>query len=267
MKLRMFQVDAFADRVFAGNPAAVCPLHEWLPEDRMQAMARENNLSETAFLVERPDAVYGLRWFTPTTEVDLCGHATLASAYVLWNCLGVERDPLRFDTRSGRLEVGRRDAMIALRFPEAAIEACPNPPEALATGLGAPPVEVHMAGTGERKSTYLAVFGAEDDIRRLDPDFRVLTGLGDAAVIATAPGGDADFVSRYFAPAFGIDEDPVTGSAHCALTPYWSERLGKTRLHARQVSARGGELFCERRDGGVVIAGRAVLYMEATVTV
>jgi PhzF family phenazine biosynthesis protein len=266
MKLQMFQVDAFTDEVLSGNPAAICPLTEWLPDDQMQAVALENNLSETAFIVKQFDGTYRLRWFTPTTEVDLCGHATLASAYVIWHCLEDPTTELQFDTRSGRLQAGHQDGMIALHFPESTLEPCPDPPATLAEGLGRAPIEVWTVGTDKQRGSYLAVYNSEDQVRGLNPDFRTLGQLGSMAVNPTAPGGDVDFVSRYFAPTFGIDEDPVTGSAHCALTPFWSERLGKDKLRARQVSARGGELRCERRPDCIVIAGKAALYMEATIT-
>lgn len=263
MKLQLFQVDAFTRRPLAGNPAAVCPLAEWLPDDRMQSLARENNLSETAFIIGGTDGSYGLRWFTPTTEVDLCGHATLASAYVIWNCLADRTPVLDFDTRSGHLTADRRDGRIALHFPETPVEGCPAPPGGLAEALGLAPAEVFVT---RQRNTLLPVYECEDDVRNLTPDFRSIAALGRICVNPTAPGTEVDFVSRYFAPSFGIDEDPVTGSAHCALTPFWADRLGKERLHARQVSPRGGELFCERSADGVVIAGHAALYMEGTIT-
>jgi PhzF family phenazine biosynthesis protein len=258
----MYQVDAFSRRILAGNPAAVCPLPEWLPDGTMQALALENNLSETAFLVPQHAGRYHLRWFTPTTEVDLCGHATLASAFVIWNCLGDRSEPLRFDTRSGPLTVARQNERVAMYFPAARVEACSDAPPELAAGLGSAPLEVFtVTGTG----TYLPVFDSEDAVRGLDPDFRLLKRLGKRSVNPTSPGIECDFVSRYFAPSFGIDEDPVTGSAHCALVPFWADRLGKSRLHARQVSTRGGDLYCERLSDTVVIAGDAALYMEATI--
>ncbi len=267
MKVPIFQVDAFTQEVLSGNPAAVCPLNEWLPDDRMQSIALENNLSETAFFVKKEEGVYDLRWFTPTTEVELCGHATLASSYVIWDCLDDRSTTIEFDTRSGRLKAGRQDGMIALLFPEAIVDACPEPPGELTDGLGATPVEVFAVGPENRRYSYLAIYESSDSVCNLAPNLEILKRLGEICIIATAPGGGVDFVSRFFAPRFGIDEDPVTGSAHCALVPFWAERLGKKRLHARQVSARGGELFCERRPDGIVIAGHAVLYMEGVLTV
>ena len=267
MKLQMFQIDNFTQTLFSGNPAAVCPLKEWLPDAQMQALALENNLSETAFFVKNSEGRYKLRWFTPTVEVELCGHATLASAFAIWNCLGDTSPTLGFDTRSGLLEVTEDDGMIVLHFPAVGSKECRQPPGALAEGLGRAPVEVLTAGPEPQPSSYLALYETEQEIRDLAPDFRILMNLGKVCVNATAPGTDADFVSRFFAPSFGIDEDPVTGSAHCALTPYWAQRLGKNKLHARQVSARGGELFCEKLADGVLIGGYAVLYMEGMVNV
>jgi len=267
MKLQMFQVDAFTQTLLSGNPAAVCPLEEWLPDAQMQALALENNLSETAFFVKNSEGQYKLRWFTPTVEVDLCGHATVASAFTIWNCLGDTSTALSFDTRSGLLEATEDDGMIVLRFPAIGSKECQQPPVALAEGLGLAPVDVRTSGSEGQLSSYLAIYDTEQDIRDLDPDFRILMSLGKVCVNATAPGIDADFVSRFFAPSFGIDEDPVTGSAHCALTPYWAQRLGKSKLHAKQVSARGGELFCEKLADGVLIGGYAVLYMEGTANI
>jgi PhzF family phenazine biosynthesis protein len=265
MKLQMFQVDNFTQEVLSGNPAAVCPLEEWLTDTQMQALALENNLSETAFFVKTSEGRYNLRWFTPTVEVDLCGHATLASAFTLWNCLGDKSTTLGFETRSGLLEVTQDDGMIVLHFPAVGSKHCPQPPEALSEGLGLAPVDVLASGPEGQIWSYLAVYDFEQQVRELNPDFRTLMSLGTVNVNATAPGTDADFVSRFFAPSFGIDEDPVTGSAHCALTPFWANRLGKDKLHAKQVSARGGELFCEKLPDGVLIAGHARLYMEGIV--
>ena len=260
MQLPLYQVDAFAGRVFRGNPAAVCPLDAWLPDDVMQSIALENQLSETAFFVRGDDA-FRLRWFTPTDEVDLCGHATLASAFVLFEELGYDEDTLRFDTQSGRLTVARDGARLVLDFPvrrAARVEAAPE----LVRALGAPqPVEVHEG------PYWLAVYEDEAAVRALAPDFAALASF--EPVIATAAGDDdgVDFVSRFFAPNCGVDEDPVTGSAHCTSTPYWAERLGKQTLVARQVSARGGELHCALRGDRVAIAGEAVLYLRGTITI
>ena len=244
MKLPLYQIDAFTGRLFAGNPAAVCPLEEWLDASTMQAIAAENNLAETAFFVRRGDA-YHLRWFTPEVEVDLCGHATLASAFVVFEYLDPAAETVRFETLSGDLTVRRQDGRLVMDFPSRPPQPCPADP-ALTAAL---------------------VYESEDDVRSLAPDMKALAAVGHFAVCVTAPGRQSDFVSRFFAPASGVPEDPVTGSAHCALTPYWSRRLNKKDLHAQQVSARGGELFCH--DGGerVQIAGQAVKYLEGFIAV
>lgn len=255
MKIPLYQIDAFTGTVFRGNPAAVCPLDDWLDAETMQRIAAENNLPETAFFV--PGDPYELRWFTPTVEVDLCGHATLASAFVIFEHLDPARREIAFATRSGVLTVARQGDRLILDFP--ALPAAPvDPPPDLVGGLCVLPREWRAA------SNYLAVFDAERDVRELVPDMELLAEL-DRGVIVTAPGDDADFVSRFFAPAFGVPEDPVTGSAHCTLAPYWAERLGKDELHALQVSARGGELWCAPRGDRVLIAGRAVRYLEGTI--
>jgi len=253
MKIPFYQVDAFTDRLFSGNPAAVCLLETW-PEDRvLQNIAAENNLSETAFLVGRR-ADYDLRWFTPTLEIDLCGHATLASAFVIFNFLSPELAAVRFQTASGRLRVERSGELLGMDFPARKAEKR-APVAGLAQALGVHPVELYGA------RDIMAVFETEKQIREMSPDFAALEKIKEAfAIIATAPGKKADFVSRFFAPNAGIPEDPVTGSAHCTLIPYWAARLGKEKLHALQVSARGGELFCEDRGERVSMAGRAVLF-------
>ena len=262
MRLPLYQIDAFADRLFAGNPAAVVPLEEWLPETVMQAIAAENNLAETAFF-RREGADYALRWFTPTVEVELCGHATLASAHVIFRFLEPGREAVRFRTlKAGMLGVTRHGEALALDFPSYPPEPCALPPE-LPAALGANPVELHRHG-----QRYLAVFAAAEDVAALAPDFARLRRQGHGDLIATAPGSDGvDFVSRFFAPAHGIDEDPVTGSAHCVLAPYWGKRLGKERLEARQISRRGGALTCTLSGERVAISGRCVLYLEGWITV
>jgi PhzF family phenazine biosynthesis protein len=254
MKLRMYQVDAFASRVFSGNPAAICPLEDWLDDATLQSIAQENNLSETAFFVPVEDD-YHIRWFTPVAEVDLCGHATLASGFTVLDHLDPSRDKVIFNSRSGPLSVLRQDSLLTLDFPSRPPQTCDAPRELL-DGLGREPLEVLCS------EDYLVVFPSEDDIQELDPDMGMLKQLGLRGVIVTSQGQEADFVSRFFAPSYGIDEDPVTGSAHCTLTPYWSERLGKSKLHAFQLSRRGGELFCEDAGDRIHISGRAVLYME-----
>ena len=263
MRLPLFQIDAFAERVFQGNPAAVCPLDAWLPEALMQAIAAENNLSETAFCVPEGEG-YGLRWFTPLKEIDLCGHATLATAHVLFEHLGFAGAEIVFSTRSGALRVTRAGDRLAMDFPAKAVEPCAAP-AALIEGLGRMPLEVY----GGRD--YLAVFADAAEVRALTPDPRRLAELDRHGVIVTAPGGaedgDVDFVSRFFVPKFGVDEDPVTGSAHCSLTPFWAARLGKATLEARQVSRRGGRLQCTLAGERVILRGRAVTYMAATIEV
>jgi predicted PhzF superfamily epimerase YddE/YHI9 len=259
VRIPLYQVDAFASNLFTGNPAAVCPLERWLDEPLMQAIAAENNLSETAFFTPR-DGDFELRWFTPAREVDLCGHATLASAFVVFQHLDRARGDVRFHTRSGPLEVRRAGELLAMDFPSRAPVASPTPPE-LVAGLGRTPQETL------RSRDYLAVLGSESEVRALEPRMERLMELDTFGVIATAPGDRVDFVSRFFAPRVGVPEDPVTGSAHCTLVPFWSQRLGRTRLQAHQVSPRGGELDCEDRGDRVTLAGRAVLYLEGTIQV
>ncbi len=257
MSLLLFQVDAFTDRSFAGNPAAIVPLDAPITDAAMQAIAAENNLSETAFLLPQGDR-FNLRWFTPAREVDLCGHATLATAWVMFERLACQKSEIVFDTKSGALTVSRDGDWLWMDFP--ADPAVPVPcPDALREGLGRPPMEVHAA------ADYLAVFESEEAVRALAPDFRALVRLDRRGVIATAPGRKVDFVSRFFAPNYGIDEDPATGSAHCTLAPFWSERLAKKEMLAHQVSARGGVIRCEPRGSRVRLGGQAALYMEGTV--
>ncbi|MDX1396208.1 MAG: PhzF family phenazine biosynthesis protein [Gemmatimonadota bacterium] len=293
MTIPIYQLDSFADRMFSGNPAAVCPLTEWLEDETLQSIALENNLSETAFFLKNGSGSgggagsgggpasggsgsspggavpvvnghpgYHLRWFTPGAEVDLCGHATLASAWVILNRLEPELPFVRFSTRSGDLVVVRQGDDLVMDFP-AAPPVEKEAPRALVEGLGDEPVEVLAA-----RRDYLVVYENEEDVRKLRPDFARLRGLDRLGVIVTAPGTATDFVSRFFAPSVGVPEDPVTGSAHCTLTPYWAERLGagENWLTARQVSARGGNLGVRHRGERVDIAGSAVLYMEGTLS-
>ena len=259
MRIPVYQIDAFTDRLFAGNPAAVCPLEDWLEDGVMQAIAAENNLSETAFFVRRGDR-YHLRWFTPTVEVDLCGHATLASAYVILNPLGAAADAVVFDTRSGELVVRRNGDLLSMDFPARPPVEC-QAPATLEEALGRRPVATLMS------RDLMAVFESEAEVRALRPDMNLVAQLEAFAVIVTAPGEGSDFVSRFFAPRGGVPEDPVTGSAHCTLVPYWSKRLGKTSLYARQVSPRGGELWCLDRGDRVVIQGRAVRFMQGEIVI
>jgi PhzF family phenazine biosynthesis protein len=261
MDLRLYQIDAFTDRLFGGNPAAVCPLTEWLPDGTMQAIAAENNLSETAFYVPQGED-FGLRWFTPKTEVDLCGHATLATAHLILNRLEPGRDSAAFHTRkAGVLTVRRQGDLLAMDFP--ARPAAPvSPPPGLAAALGATPRKVLAA------RDHLAVFDTAAEVAALDPDMGALGKLACWAVIASAPGADGvDFVSRFFAPAQGVPEDPVTGSSHCTLVPYWAARLGKTRLEACQLSKRGGALTCTLAGDRVILASRAVFYLDGRISV
>lgn len=259
MKLDIFQVDAFTSNIFGGNPAAVVPLTEWLPDETMQSIALENNLSETAFFVEKGDH-YELRWFTPSFEIDLCGHATLASSYVIFEVLGSNRNILRFQTQSGELTVERVDERLVLNFPSRPAAPC-EVPDGLVAAIGREPKEIL------KSRDYMLVYESETDVRAIDPNFAEILKIPTHAVIVTAPGDDSDFVSRFFAPEVGVFEDPVTGSAHCTLIPYWVERLGKTELFARQVSARGGELFCELAGDRVKIGGNAVTYMTGEIEV
>jgi len=258
-RIPIYQVDAFASGVFSGNPAAVCPLDGWLEDRTLQAIASENNLSETAFFV-RDGAEYDLRWFTPAHEIDLCGHATLASAFVIFEFLERGAKAVAFRSKSGPLAVQKEDGLLTLDFPARPPTRCETP-AALSEGLGVEPREAW------RSRDYMAVLGSEDEVRRLAPRMEALERLDALGVIATAPGTGADFVSRFFAPRAGVPEDPVTGSAHCTLIPYWAARLGKTRLKALQVSRRGGELTCELRGDRVAIAGRAALYLEGVIQV
>jgi PhzF family phenazine biosynthesis protein len=262
MKIPIFQIDAFTDKVFRGNPACVCPLQRWPRDVLMQSIAAENNVPETAFFLGA-NGKYKLRWFTPVAEVDLCGHATLAAAWVVFNVMEKKREHVTFSSQSGPLHVSRAQKdLLALDFPSRPPERC-DPPEGLVEGLGLAPKEVW------KSRDYMAVYESEEQVRALKPDFGRLRNLaGDSlGVIVTAPGEKADFVSRFFAPKVGIPEDPVTGSSHSTLIPYWAERLGKDRLHALQVSRRGGELYCMPRGERVAIAGRAVLYLKGAIDV
>jgi len=258
-QIPMYQVDAFSGRVFSGNPAAICPLESWLPDDKMQAIAAENNLAETAFFVPNGGS-YHLRWFTPVTEVDLCGHATLASAFVVMNELTPSADAVLFETKSGTLEVTRDGDLYSMDFPSRPPEECVASPGLIAA-LGGTPEKVLAS------SDYLVVYGSEEEVRALCPRMEALMDIDRFAVIVSAPGRQVDFVSRFFAPAKGVPEDPVTGRAHCTLTPYWSKRLGKKKLHACQVSPRSGELWLEDRGERVTISGRAALFFKGTIYV
>ena len=260
MKLDIYQVDAFTNKPFGGNPAAIVPLEEWLDDDLMQKIAMENNLSETAFFVKN-DAVYDIRWFTPTFEIDLCGHATLAGAFVIFEILKLETTTVRFHShKSGALDVEKKGDLLILDFPSRPVSPV-EAPKGLIEAIGKEPKEVYKA------RDYFLVYESEQEILDITPNFSKLLEIDAHGFIVTAKGDTADFVSRFFAPEVGVFEDPVTGSAHCNLIPFWAERLGKTELFAKQVSARGGELFCELKGERVKIGGNAVLYLKGEIFV
>ncbi|HEY5746873.1 MAG TPA: PhzF family phenazine biosynthesis protein [Chryseolinea sp.] len=261
MNLKLYQIDAFTDKVFGGNPAAVCPLQQWLPDGLMQKIAMENNLAETAFIVQEKDR-YAIRWFTPTLEVDLCGHATLASAYVLFHYEGHTGDEILFHSpRSGPLKAIRKGALITLDFPVDVYEPVTLTPQ-LTEGLSILPREAFKG-----KTDFMLVFDSEEQVRNVRPDFQKIATLPGRGVIVTAKGDTVDFVSRFFAPQAGVNEDPVTGSAHTTLTPYWAGKLGKTTLTARQLSARQGDLQCRLAGHRVEIGGFAKPYLIGQIDV
>lgn len=260
--LTIYQVDAFTSELFKGNPAAVVPLTEWLDDSVLQNIAAENNLAETAFFAMTEEGELLLRWFTPTCEVELCGHATLATAHVLFEEMGFADDQITFQTKfKGPLTVVKEASGYSMTFPNLKPEAVSEIPAALTEGLK---IDVSEALVSD---DYLVVLPSEDDVLALNPDFSVLAQLDRRGAIVTAPGKDVDFVSRYFAPAFGINEDPVTGSAHCVSAPFWAEKLGKSELTARQVSAREGNLVCIVSEESVTLKGEAVLYMKGSILV
>ncbi len=259
MKIPIYQIDAFTDKQFSGNPAAVCPLKSWPESELLQAIAAENNLSETAFFVEKQEH-FELRWFTPVIEVNLCGHATLASSYVIFNELDTKKRQIQFKTKSGILPVKKETEFLVMNFPTFTAEACPVT-ESLVSGLGKKPLEAYRSASMD----YLVVFESEKDIRNLQPDFEILKSLDLPGMIVTAKGTNVDFVSRVFAPKEGINEDPVTGAAHSTLAPFWAQRLGKNTLHAYQLSKRGGNLYCEIEGDRVLIRGQAVKYMDGMI--
>ncbi|HEX8531788.1 MAG TPA: PhzF family phenazine biosynthesis protein [Cytophagales bacterium] len=261
MEIPIYQVDAFTGRPFGGNPAAVCPLQSWPDDALMQAIAAENNLAETAFFVRNGNG-YHLRWFTPEIEIDLCGHATLATAHVLFHHLGHAGDTISFSSMSGPLSVRKKDGRIELDFP-ARDPAPATLPPVIAEGIGAQPLEVLKA------RDYVLLLRDEAEVRALTPDRQRLDriNIDPGGIIVTAPGRHADFVSRFFTPQAAIFEDPVTGSAHCSLVPYWARKLGKTTLVAQQVSRRAGTLWCELAGDRVRMAGEAVTYLEGKIRV
>jgi PhzF family phenazine biosynthesis protein len=258
MKINIYQVDAFTDELFKGNPAAVCPLKKWLPDRNMQLIACENNLSETAFFVPEGDG-FRIRWFTPATEVDLCGHATLASAHVIFNHLSYKSGKIQFNSKSGPLFISKSGDLITLNFPAADLHKV-NPPPELVRAIGKEPVETYKA------TDYLFLLDSQADITEVSPDFNLLRRYETRGVIITARGDTVDFVSRFFAPGAGIDEDPVTGSSHTMLTPFWAKRLGKTEMIAEQLSRRGGTLYCRMLVDRVEISGKAITYLTGTIS-
>jgi len=261
MKLRIYQVDAFASEVFKGNPAAVCILDDWIDVELMQGIANENNLSETAFAVP-VEARYEIRWFTPKMEVDLCGHATLATAHVLFEHMGYSSDLIEFNSlHSGRLSVEKSGGFLTLDFPADTLEEMIIP-EVIVTALRKAPLKAYKG-----KSDFMFIHASQSEIENITPDFGLLTQLGGRGVIITAMGNEVDFVSRFFAPQTGINEDPVTGSAHTTLTPYWARVLGKKKLTAKQLSARGGDLVCENLGERVKISGKAITYLEGEIQI
>jgi PhzF family phenazine biosynthesis protein len=260
MKIRLYQVDAFTDKLFGGNPAGVCPLEDWLPEEVMQNIAFENNLAETAFFIIN-GADFELRWFTPVSEVDLCGHATLATAHVLFNHLDYNRDKIIFHSKSGELTVRKDNGKLILNFPVDIVKKIDSPDD-LIKAIGKKPLE-----TFKGKTDYMLVYSSQKEIEEINPDFELIKKSKARGVIVTAKGNDVDFVSRFFAPEVGINEDPVTGSAHTTLTPYWAAVLGKKELTAMQLSRRKGNLNCKLINGRVEIAGYAVTYLDGSIKI
>jgi PhzF family phenazine biosynthesis protein len=266
LDLSIFQVDAFAAKVFEGNPAAICPLEQWLPDEAMQAIASENNLSETAFFVPE-DGNYALRWFTPHCEVDLCGHATLASGFVLLDILAPQSSAVRFKTRSGILTVCRDGDLISMDFPALPPWQCSKPPDDLARGLSQGDRSAGISTVFQTKNNYFVIYEDEKQVQNIAPNFEILRNLHPFGVCITASGEHSDFVSRYFAPSYGIPEDPVTGSTHSSLVPYWSGRLNQDKFHSRQLSKRTGDLWCEARGQRVILKGHAVLYLTGSISI
>ncbi len=258
MKLTLYQVDAFAEKLFSGNPAAVIPLEEWIGDELMQNLGMENNLAETAFFVPKGND-FEIRWFTPGSEINLCGHATLASGFVLFHYLGYTRPSIVFHSKSGALRVSRDGDIINLDFPSWKPEKVTEYPAELLSSLGNP----EISGVYKHRD-YIVELINEDAVKKLSPDFTQMKKTGEK-VIVTAPGKEVDFVSRFFAPSIGIDEDPVTGSSHSQLIPFWSYKLGKNKMLARQLSKRGGEIHCEQKGDRVIMGGKAVFYMKGSI--
>jgi predicted PhzF superfamily epimerase YddE/YHI9 len=262
MTLKLFQIDAFTDKVFGGNPAAVCPLNNWLSDTVLLNVAKENNLAETAYFIHKSDNVFHLRWFTPEIEIDLCGHATLASAYVILNCLDYNFETVVFETISGELIVSKIGEFLVMDVPSRpSIKA--ELPQIIIDSLSKQPSEVYKA------RDYVLVYNSEYDIQNLKVSASILKqiNLGPGGIIVTAKGDNSDFVSRFFTPGASVFEDPVTGSAHCTLVPFWASRLDKNELHAFQISERKGELICKLLDDRVLIKGKAVKYLEGSIEI
>ena len=260
MKIKIYQADAFTKNLFGGNPAAICPLMEWLPDAVLQNIAAENNLAETAFYTKSSNGFH-IRWFTPVTEVDLCGHATLAAAHVIFTEQDFSGNEITFDSRSGKLTVRKENNLLILNFPADKMEKVSLSLRLIAA-LGSTPIEAYKG-----REDFMLVYGTQEQIERMRPDFRKLAEVEARGIIITAKGNDCDFVSRFFAPQFGIDEDPVTGSAHTSLTPYWSAKLGKTELTAMQLSKRKGHLRCKHLGERVEIAGKSILYLKGEIEI
>jgi PhzF family phenazine biosynthesis protein len=263
MKLTLYQVDAFTDKLFAGNPAAVIPLKKWIPDELMQKLAMENNLAETAFIIpsKNKKANFDIRWFTPALEINLCGHATLASAYVVFEILKSKKKKVLFDSKSGLLTVTKKKELLEMDFPSWPPERITEYPDALLASLGNP----EIAGVYKNRE-YMVELINEEAVKRCNPDFSVMRKV-DRMIIITAPGKEVDFVSRFFAPNSGIDEDPVTGSAHSQLIPFWSNKLGKKKMIAKQLSQRGGTVYCEQKGERVIMGGQAVFYMKGEIEI
>jgi len=260
MKLTIYQIDAFADKLFAGNPAAVIPLEKWIDDSLMQQLAMENNLAETAFFVPKGND-FEIRWFTPALEINLCGHATLASAFVLFNFLEYKKDSLTFHSKNGPLVVSRNGDLLNMDFPSWKPERITDYPDELLRSLGDP----EIAGVYQNRE-YIVELVNEDAVLKCNPDFSLMKKV-DKMVIITAPGKEVDFVSRFFAPTAGIDEDPVTGSAHSQLIPFWSYKLGKEIMQAKQLSKRGGDVYCEQKGERVIMGGKCVFYLKGEIEI
>ena len=261
MRLTIYQVDAFTDKLFGGNPAAVIPLNAWIDDALMQKIAEENNLAETVFFVPKQDGFH-IRWFTPELEIDLCGHATLAAAFVLFELLEYKNDTIIFYSQSGPLKVYRDGVHLALDFPSWKPERVADYPDELLKGLG---VIEHLGVYKNRD--FIVELEAEKDVLAIKPDLSLLNKIDVIGIVVTSPGTNSDFVSRFFAPNCGVPEDPVTGSSHAQLIPFWAEKLGKTNMHAFQLSKRGGELWCEQKGDRVIIKGKAAFYMKGEISV